>query len=195
MWHATRPAVRSSAGAWKSPSGARISIRDTATVLDRSPATVRYWLDRYGLSGPATTRAQAAIVASAAAEPEPVLPCPVHGPTRHVPRPDGTYRCTACRSAQVARRRREVKRRLVEEAGGRCALCGYERCVGALHFHHVDPTSKCFGLSSRGFARSIDAARREAAKCVLLCANCHAEVENGVSEVGLTPGRAADYPG
>ena len=70
---------------------------------------------------------------------------------------------------------------LVEEAGGRCALCGYARCIGALHFHHVDPQTKSFGLSSRGFARSLAAARREAAKCVLLCANCHAEVESGVA--------------
>jgi hypothetical protein len=30
---------------------------------------------------------------------------------------------------------------------------------------------------------ALEAARAEAAKCVLLCANCHAEVEAGVATV------------
>jgi len=53
--------------------------------------------------------------------------------------------------------------------------------VAALHFHHVDPSCKSFHLSMQGVARSLKAARAEMAKCVLLCANCHAEVEQGVA--------------
>jgi hypothetical protein len=71
--------------------------------------------------------------------------------------------------------------RLIEEAGGACRLCGYDRYIGALHFHHVDPGTKEFGISRWGFSRSIAKARAEAAKCVLLCSNCHAEVEAGVA--------------
>ena len=70
---------------------------------------------------------------------------------------------------------------VIEEAGGACILCGYDRCVGALHFHHIDPDTKEFGISRRGFTRSIEKMREEAAKCVLLCSNCHAEVEGGVA--------------
>lgn len=62
-------------------------------------------------------------------------------------------------------------------------LCGYDRCVGALHFHHLDPREKRFQLSFAGLTRSIDAMRAEARKCVLLCSNCHAEVEAGVATV------------
>ena len=40
--------------------------------------------------------------------------------------------------------------------------------------------AKSFHLSMQGVARSIAAARAEMAKCVLLCANCHAEVEQGL---------------
>ncbi len=65
------------------------------------------------------------------------------------------------------------------EAGGGCAACGYDRHLGALEFHHVDPATKRFGLGNEGVTRSIAAMRSEAAKCVLLCANCHAEVEAG----------------
>jgi hypothetical protein len=72
---------------------------------------------------------------------------------------------------------------LIEEAGGRCTLCGYDRSPAALHFHHRDPSQKAFSLGVRGITRGIDRLREEAAKCVLLCANCHAEVEAGVQEV------------
>ena len=71
----------------------------------------------------------------------------------------GYYRCKRCRMERVVRRSRRVKAILVEEAGGRCALCGYDRCVGALQFHHVDPHSKSFHLSMQGVTRSLARAR------------------------------------
>ena len=73
----------------------------------------------------------------------------------------------------------KVKRILVQEAGGACAVCGYDRNVWALHFHHVEPTSKRHEINARGAALALDRLRSEARKCVLLCANCHAEVEAG----------------
>jgi 5-methylcytosine-specific restriction endonuclease McrA len=76
-----------------------------------------------------------------------------------------------------------VKRILVDEAGGRCVLCGYDRYLGALEFHHVNPSEKSFQLGMGGLTRSIASMRAEAAKCVLLCSNCHAEVEGGVVAV------------
>ena len=88
--------------------------------------------------------------------------------------------------AAVSIRRRKVKQVLVKEAGGRCALCGYDRYVGALHFHHVDPSTKAFNLSRRGVTISLARARAEAAKCVLLCGNCHAEVEAGRAVVPMS---------
>jgi hypothetical protein len=84
---------------------------------------------------------------------------------------------------RVSRRRRTIKQTLLQEAGGRCALCGYNRCPAALHFHHVDPATKQFHLSMQGVTRSLARARAEMAKCVLLCANCHAEVEAGVTSL------------
>ena len=95
------------------------------------------------------------------------------------------FRCLTCRRERVIARRRKVKQILVEEAGGRCVLCGYDRYAGALHFHHVDPATKEFALALNGVARSLEKARAEAAKCVLICANCHAEVEEGVATIRL----------
>jgi hypothetical protein len=83
----------------------------------------------------------------------------------------------------VSRRRRRLKEILVREAGGRCGICGYDRWVGALQFHHRDGEEKEFGLADRGLTRSLEVVRREAAKCILLCANCHSEVEAGIVKV------------
>ncbi len=58
-----------------------------------------------------------------------------------------------------------------------CLLCGFDEHPSALHFHHLNPMEKEFQLSECGLTRSIARARGEAAKCILLCANCHAQVE------------------
>jgi len=94
---------------------------------------------------------------------------------------------TAVADAAVARRRRKVKAILVEEAGGACRLCGHRSNPRALHFHHLDPTEKRFELNAKGVALGIDALRIEARKCVLLCSNCHADVEAGLVAVPDTP--------
>jgi cytochrome c553 len=68
---------------------------------------------------------------------------------------------------------------LVEEAGGCCSVCGYDRCIITLHFHHVDPKQKSFPMTV-AMGKSIATFRKEASKCVLTCANCHGEIEAGV---------------
>ncbi len=69
--------------------------------------------------------------------------------------------------------------------GGSCQICGYARCLVALEFHHLDPAEKAFAVGQHGISRSLEKARKEAQKCVLLCSNCHAEVEAGVTSVGV----------
>jgi hypothetical protein len=109
--------------------------------------------------------------------------CAKHGKTKFILEGRDYYRCARCRAERVAGRRRKIKQVLVSEAGGRCQICGYDKSVAALHFHHRDPAEKEFGLSGNGATRSIKRAREEAAKCVVLCANCHAEVEAGLVSV------------
>src|SRR5262249_56406092 len=95
--------------------------------------------------------------------------CPEHGWTTFVRRGSDGFRCRLCRTGAVQRRRREVKRQLVEEAGGAFVLCGYDRALSGLHFHHVNPADKAFGLSRAGVTRALEAARDEARKLVLIC--------------------------
>jgi transposase len=161
-----------------------MSVAEIAATVDRSKGTVRHWLREYGLKthpqrglvGAGSTRA-----AKAAGKATVTKTCKRHGATEFWLEGRGYYRCKRCRMERVSRRRRKMKLMLVAEAGGRCVLCGYDRCVSALHFHHVDPSTKRFHLSMQGATRSLAAARAEMSKCVLLCANCHAEVEAGLT--------------
>ncbi|MEK6276866.1 MAG: hypothetical protein AABM29_02490 [Actinomycetota bacterium] len=161
-----------------------LTIESIAHRVERSDATVRYWLKRYGLSTqPAALRAEAREARRVGLK-RIDRECSKHGLVPHVLEPD-RVRCVKCRAEAVARRRRKVKRILVAEAGGQCAICGYDRSPVALEFHHLDPATKSFNLSIRGITRSIDKLRAEARKCVLLCAICHAEVEAGIAKLPL----------
>jgi hypothetical protein len=157
---------------------AGLSVRAIGERLGVSYATVQHWLKKHELK----TRRAAEPRGSEARTIE--RECPVHGLTTFIKySPTDHHRCEQCRKVRVADRRRKIKAMLVEEAGGCCALCGYDRYPGALQFHHLDPATKAFSLGMRGIARSLERCREEARKCVLLCANCHAEVEGGVATV------------
>jgi hypothetical protein len=79
----------------------------------------------------------------------------------------------------VTRRQQTIKRTLVADAGGCCSICGYDRCIPNLHFHHVNPADKSFAMST-ATGKSLAAYREEAKKCILVCANCHGEIEAGL---------------
>jgi len=79
----------------------------------------------------------------------------------------------------VAKRRRKLKSLSIEYKGGKCQLCGYEKYQGVLDLHHLDPATKSFGIGAKGYTRSWEVIKAELDKCILVCANCHREVEAG----------------
>jgi hypothetical protein len=73
--------------------------------------------------------------------------------------------------------RRERKVRLVALLGGCCHYCGYDDCLGALEFHHVDPSKKRFNIGGHALkAMSWDDLVKEAKKCLVVCSRCHREI-------------------
>lgn len=73
---------------------------------------------------------------------------------------------------------RALKHILVQYKGGKCELCGYSTCEGALQFHHINPQEKDFNISHinlNGDTINIQDLYNEVDKCILLCANCHFE--------------------
>jgi transposase len=169
-----------------------MSIRAIANELDFSPSTVRHWIGRHGLSTRMANRLAAGREAKANGFTTAELECGVHGPTAFRLAGRRAFRCLACRQERVARRRRQLKETLVAEAGGACVGCGYDAHLVALQFHHLDPATKEFGIAAEGITRSLDSLRREAAKCALVCANCHAELEAGVRTLRLAADKVVD---
>lgn len=63
---------------------------------------------------------------------------------------------------------------LVEYKGGCCEKCGYNKSIGALQFHHIDPRIKDFQISGKSY--SFERLKKEVDKCIMVCANCHIEI-------------------
>lgn len=83
----------------------------------------------------------------------------------------------------VSKRRKKLRAMAAEYKGGKCIICGYDRYIGALEFHHIDQDGKSFDLSSRGLTRSWERIKKEIEKCVLVCANCHREIHAKVVQL------------
>lgn len=82
-----------------------------------------------------------------------------------------------CNSCNANRNRRSKKIWALKYLGGKCYLCGYDKCVGALHFHHREPGEKAYAIAEM-MNKSLKSLQAELDKCDLLCANCHAEIHN-----------------
>ena len=55
-----------------------------------------------------------------------------------------------------------------------CAICGYNKCVESLDFHHVNPRDKKFRIAAGNYTK--EKILEEVNKCILLCKNCHFEI-------------------
>ena len=82
----------------------------------------------------------------------------------------------------VAKRRRKIKQMAIEYKGGKCHVCGYNKYQGALELHHVNGDKK-FGIGDKGYTHSWEKVKAELDKCVLVCANCHRELEAGITQL------------
>ncbi len=80
--------------------------------------------------------------------------------------------------------RQKAREYLAVAFGGKCTICGYDKVISALDYHHVDPKSKDSMLSTamrNGYAwkRVVEEAR----KCTLVCCRCHREIHAGVTKL------------
>lgn len=73
-----------------------------------------------------------------------------------------------------------MKKQIIKERGGKCERCGYDKYIGALQFHHRNQKEKEFTLGTKSGSCNWEKFKKEAEKCDLLCANCHAEVHHEI---------------
>ncbi len=73
-------------------------------------------------------------------------------------------------------KRYRIKKEMVEYKGGSCEVCGYNKSLRALQFHHKDPSQKDFNIG--GIGSINEDVKKELDKCILVCANCHSEIHD-----------------
>lgn len=78
-------------------------------------------------------------------------------------------------SVYVRARKRHLRLSHIERRGGKCSVCGYNKCIASLAFHHRDPSKKEYGFS-KAFKMSTEVLEKELEKCDLVCHNCHSEI-------------------
>lgn len=74
-----------------------------------------------------------------------------------------------------------IKQVLVNAFGGKCQICGYDKCLASLCFHHRDPSQKEFEISK--FKRkdlNNYLLLRELEKTIMCCSRCHQEIHAGM---------------
>jgi hypothetical protein len=112
-------------------------------------------------------------------------------------KPEYIARCNDCFKLyqQKIRRKPETKRNrnlakflfqkkrkkyAIERLGGRCKICGYNKSLAALIFHHKNPKDKKFTVGHL-LDHSLENLNKELDKCELLCFNCHAETHEKIN--------------
>ena len=92
-------------------------------------------------------------------------------------------------SKKVQEWRTRTKNNAVKALGGKCCKCGYNKCIAALAFHHIDPATKEYTIASMfKNPTKTDLIIEEIKKCALLCSNCHHELHYGewdISEIEI----------
>jgi hypothetical protein len=90
--------------------------------------------------------------------------------------------CKECQKENMYKRQVKRKIECVNYKGGKCIVCGYNKYIGSLDFHHLDPNKKEFNIARlKGY--SLDKLSKELDKCVLLCKNCHSETHHGLIDL------------
>ena len=85
-------------------------------------------------------------------------------------------------SEKVMRNQKRKKQYAIDLFGGKCCICGYDKCIEALEFHHLDKSTKEEKPSKAILSWSFDRAKKELDKCILVCANCHREIHAAEKE-------------
>ncbi len=80
------------------------------------------------------------------------------------------------------KRRQEMKRRCINYMGGKCEICGYNKHLCALDFHHKTPKEKDKEITKLIRNGNWKKIKKELNKCMLLCSNCHRELHFKIYE-------------
>lgn len=157
-----------------------LSIRKISMITNKSHSSIRYWLKKYNLLTNHKSFKDKIHVKKIYENNVKYCPCCKifkDISTFYKKRIDdlNTY-CKVCENQKTIDRMRIFKIKCVEYKGGCCNLCGYDKYIGALEFHHINSETKEYNISRSRFYTFDDKIKKELDKCELLCSNCHKEV-------------------
>lgn len=94
------------------------------------------------------------------------------------------YRSKNKKRSNELRNKRYLMKKLeaINYKGGKCSICGYDKCIQALEFHHLYPNEKESDISILiQKNKDFKLIKRELDKCILLCSNCHREIHYNIN--------------
>lgn len=149
-------------------------------ITGKSQTTIRYWLKKYNLNTEYKSFKDIGIKEYGDFRfcPKCKKDCATTDFYSRRGKENSSVYCKSCTSIQTVERQRRLKQEIVDYKGGSCVKCGYNKYIGALEFHHLDPSKKDFTIAHRRLTKLNDEIKNELEKCILVCANCHREIHN-----------------
>lgn len=148
------------------------STHQIAQHLNCSQTNIRYWLRKYGLNTNYIKETKFCSKCKCAMK---------HSKSEFCSKECAGEKYTSNPNNYIAQKARSFERKkfLIEQKGGKCENCGYNKNYAALCFHHKDPSDKLFEIDSRKCSNTnLQSLITEASKCLLLCHNCHMELHH-----------------
>lgn len=141
-----------------------LSQREIAKELNCSQGKIKYWMAKLNLKRIVSKEIKCRL-------------CDETDSSKFYVHKDGRirYRCKKCDNVENIKRFRNYKKEAVEYKGGKCTICEYSKCLGALDFHHLDPKQKDPKWKQmRNWP--FEKIKEELNKCILVCCRCHKEI-------------------
>lgn len=156
------------------------SFNEISKETKKSLTTIRYWTKKYGIESnfKSFTEQKSKEYGDFRYCPSCKQECSIENFYNRRGKKYSSVYCKDCTKEQSLKRQRKLKKQMVEYKGNKCERCGYHKYIGALEFHHIDPSVKDFNPSSLKRYTFDEKIKNELDKCILLCANCHREVHH-----------------
>ena len=153
------------------------SSYEIAKEVGKSQTTVKYWLKKYNLK---TNFNKHNLKSEIINNCKICTECNVNKNLTeyHYHNKDKTQyaaKCKTCRNNADVLKMRQLKDIFLKYKGEQCSVCGYNKCKGALEFHHLDPNEKEFNISDYKKIGINKEVLEELDRCIVLCSNCHRE--------------------
>jgi hypothetical protein len=144
-----------------------LSQRQIAERTNKSQSSIKHWLKKYNLK----TIKRIKFCCKNCGETNPNNAFSLNKSTKKFHK----SLCNDCQRKKNSGKWRERKQEFVDYKGSKCEICGYDKCLGALSFHHKDTSQKDpdWNLMKN---RLLEKVKNELDKCSLLCNNCHSEL-------------------